>query len=235
MAKLGLYRSFYTYYWSDPWVQGLEVDEKLLFIYLFSNDRASMSGIYETTLRTISFESGIAEERVLEILNMFEADGKAIYDQEANVVWVVNMRKFHDIGPKQHKRIEDDVEQIPACKVKELYLSNTWTFPRLQKRNDFSPFAMENEHTDLTEAGDLYANVTGLMAFRPQSIDADIYRLGKIIAQHGDKAADYLKPFYKEWVSRGYQRINSNWLDWAIGGEIPNRKVEPVSKYTPVE
>ena len=42
----------------DDWFQGLKPDERLLFIYLFTNPSAPVAGIYRLPLRTMAFESG---------------------------------------------------------------------------------------------------------------------------------------------------------------------------------
>ena len=39
------YRQLHTHIWSDNWFAELEPDLKLLFIYLFSNERASICGL----------------------------------------------------------------------------------------------------------------------------------------------------------------------------------------------
>jgi hypothetical protein len=56
------YRQFHTHIWSDSWFAELKPDMKLLFIYLFSNERAAICGFYELPVRTISFETGLDRE-----------------------------------------------------------------------------------------------------------------------------------------------------------------------------
>ena len=41
------YRQIHTKMWTDPWFIDLATDEKLVFIYLFSNDRVNVLGIIE--------------------------------------------------------------------------------------------------------------------------------------------------------------------------------------------
>ena len=60
-----------TDFWSDSFIESLDPVEKLLFIYLFTNDRLDLCGIYEITLRKISFETGINEDRVQKIISKF--------------------------------------------------------------------------------------------------------------------------------------------------------------------
>ena len=42
-----IYRQIYTEVWRDPWFLNLESDGKLLYIYLFSNERTNVLGLYE--------------------------------------------------------------------------------------------------------------------------------------------------------------------------------------------
>ncbi len=63
------YRSVQTRMWrEDDWFQDQPIDARLLFIYLFTNPSASVSGIYRLPLRTIIFESGLPAERVNELM-----------------------------------------------------------------------------------------------------------------------------------------------------------------------
>jgi len=82
--------------------------------------------------------------------------------------------------------------------------------------------------SDGEEAIQVFAAVTGMMAFPSRSKDQDIERICMVIKERGvDGAISYLKPFFQDWVSRKrkdgrfYSRLNSTWLDWAIAGEIP--------------
>ena len=53
MSKL---RSVNTAFWSDPWVEDLTPSEKLLYIYFITNEKTNMLGIYELSIKKISFE-----------------------------------------------------------------------------------------------------------------------------------------------------------------------------------
>ena len=53
------YRQIHTRIWKDSWFLALNPDQKLLFIYLFSNERASVAGVYELPLQVICFETGL--------------------------------------------------------------------------------------------------------------------------------------------------------------------------------
>jgi len=51
------YRQIHTQIWRDNWFLELRPDEKLLFIYLFSNDNSNLAGIYEIHESIIALET----------------------------------------------------------------------------------------------------------------------------------------------------------------------------------
>ena len=119
------YRSVQTRMWrEDDWFQSLETDARLLFIYLFTNPSASVSGIYRLPLRTIEFESGVPQARVKELLAQFSAANKVHFDN--GVVWVVKMRENQlpgkSISHLVKIRLDKDVASIPDCPLKTKYL-----------------------------------------------------------------------------------------------------------------
>ena len=73
MSKL---RSINTAIWSDTWFEDLTPNEKLLFIYLITNEKTNMLGVYEASVKKISFETGINKETVSKALKGFETIGK---------------------------------------------------------------------------------------------------------------------------------------------------------------
>lgn len=120
------YRQIHSQIWKDPWFIELEADLKLLFIYLFSNELATLSGIYQIPLRVIAFETDLPIDRVREGLAKFEADGKVFYDAQRSLVWVKNLRKYNTHGsssPKIARCIEEQLEAIPDCPLKQRYLA----------------------------------------------------------------------------------------------------------------
>lgn len=114
------FRQIYTRIWKDNWFSDLDMDAKMLFIYLFSNERASVSGIYELPLKYISFETGIEKPRLIELLDQFKADGKVQY--EDGIIWVVNLRKYNETtSPKVQTRLTKDVSCIPDSDTLKKY------------------------------------------------------------------------------------------------------------------
>ena len=99
----------------DDWFAELAPDAKLVWIYTFTNDSTSPAGIYRIALRTIANDTGIAPERVKEIIAEFSEAGKLYY--ENGVIWPVTMRK-HQTGELKKtdnllKKIFKDLDDLP--------------------------------------------------------------------------------------------------------------------------
>lgn len=114
------YRQIHTQIWRDDWFGELSADEKLLFIYLFSNESSSFTGLYKISLRVMAFETGLAQEFIEETLSKFEENGKAVYRD--GIIWVVNMWRYHyNASPKVAVRVKKDIALIPDCELKTAY------------------------------------------------------------------------------------------------------------------
>lgn len=79
MSKL---RSINTAIWNDVWFENLNSENKLLFIYLITNEKTNMLGVYEISIRKISFDTGIKIETVSKALKEFEKEGKIRYESD---------------------------------------------------------------------------------------------------------------------------------------------------------
>lgn len=115
------FRNIHTRIWADSWFCELCPDEKLLFIYLFSNPAASVCGMYELPNRTMSLDTGLALDRVSEILDTFSKAGKVHY--EDGVIWVVNLKKYNSSGDsiKVLARARKDLEILADSNLKRMY------------------------------------------------------------------------------------------------------------------
>lgn len=118
MAK---YRQVHTHIWKDNWFLELDPAHKLFFIYLFTNERASISGIYELSKRVMSFESGLTFGDIDAAFEIFSQAEKAYY--EDGIVLVVNLRKYHETkSPKVQTAIMSDFDSIKDCRLKGMYM-----------------------------------------------------------------------------------------------------------------
>jgi len=79
---MSTHRYVATCFWDDAWIQELEPDEKLLYMYLLTNSLTNIAGVYKITSRRMSFDTGIDKGRLTEILASFEEARKAAFVEE---------------------------------------------------------------------------------------------------------------------------------------------------------
>jgi len=114
------YRQIHSKIWKDDWFLELEPTNKLFFIYLFSNESASLAGIYELSIRVMSFESGLTMPEIRDAFKIFSDAQKAHYQD--GVVWIHKLRKYHEnSSPKVQTRILKDVKDLRDCELKHIY------------------------------------------------------------------------------------------------------------------
>ena len=75
---MATHRYISTTFWDDAWVQGLDPEEKFIYLYLMTNPLTSISGVYKITDRRISFDTGHTEEKIRSVLEKFGEARKAI-------------------------------------------------------------------------------------------------------------------------------------------------------------
>jgi len=91
-------RGFDSGFWGDKWVRSNLPYGRYLFIYLWTNDHCNQAGVYEITLETMSFETGLPEAELLGLLNSMTAKVKWLPDHD--IIWVKNFIKRQSKSPK---------------------------------------------------------------------------------------------------------------------------------------
>lgn len=76
---MAVQRYISTGFWDDPWVQTLDKDEKLLYLYFMTNPLTNIAGVYEITHRRVTYDTGFSEQEITKALERFEIDKKAYH------------------------------------------------------------------------------------------------------------------------------------------------------------
>ncbi len=117
--KLSKQRYVDTRFWDDGYIIELAPTEKLLFLYLLTSPLTNIAGIYEITIKRISFDIGIGSEEVKNILQKFQ-DDKKVYYISNNYIVLCNFPKHqqYERSPKIKEGIDIIINSLPA-NVKE--------------------------------------------------------------------------------------------------------------------
>lgn len=105
-------------FWTDPYIEKLSPDYKLVFLYLLTNPLANISGVYEIRLKRMAFETGYDTEVIENILKRFIKDGKII--QFESWVVIVNHIKHQSLGELTAKGINREILEAPQ-EVQDLF------------------------------------------------------------------------------------------------------------------
>ncbi len=119
------YRQIHTRIWKDSWFLELPSKKKLLFIYLFSNERACLAGLYDLSPKIMAFEADLELDFVLNALGDFEADGKIRRD--GNLLWIPNLLRYNAnnlASPKIQTHLHNTIALFPECRLKQEWIAN---------------------------------------------------------------------------------------------------------------
>ena len=97
-----------TSFWDDAWIQQLEPDEKLIYMYLLTNALTNIAGVYEITSRRISFDTRYPLDRVSKALKRFEEDKKAYHFEDSWII-LVNWPKHQKVTERSKIREGIDI------------------------------------------------------------------------------------------------------------------------------
>ena len=138
---MALYRHVYLKFWKDDKVMELfSVEEKLLFLFLLTNPNTTQIGVYKILPKEIAFMTGIDEEEVSIMLELFEKEYKLIkYNKLTHEIAIVHWARYNlnkaggkpmmDCISSELSRVEDVsllqviLDHIKNEGIKKLYIN----------------------------------------------------------------------------------------------------------------
>jgi DnaD/phage-associated family protein len=229
------FRQIHTRIWKDDWFSELDLDAKLLFVYLFSNEQAEVGGVYELPIKYMSFEAGIPQERISKLLTYFE-DAKKVYYRNG-WVWVVNLRKYNESrSEKVAIRIKKDLASLPDGELKKMYCEyykipyrypiDTLSIPVCEKKNgiDTLPILIRTEtdteretETDTDDSAEVFSayqnNIGAVTKITMDKLDGDILDFTPEwvtaaigeAVRHEKRSLAYVEGILKGWKRDGFR------------------------------
>ena len=114
------FKALQTKIWRDGFFIDLSPSEKLLYLYLLSNDSVNVIGLYELPLRVVRFETGLTNQQITSGLQRFAQSAKAFFLDD--YVWIVKLLQYNKTAsPKVQVRIERELESTPDGILKEAH------------------------------------------------------------------------------------------------------------------
>lgn len=113
-------RIIHTKFWKDDYISKLSHKEKLLFIYLLTNETINICGIYELPDKYICIDLELTQTELDSYKEKFKKDNK--FDFSNGWVKIINVDKYNSFnGPKNEIARQNQLLRVP----KELYTIDT--------------------------------------------------------------------------------------------------------------
>lgn len=103
--------------WNDDWFWELDPSEKLMWVFLLTNPRSNIAGVYEASKSWIGVHTGFEKKVVDMLLDRFCKDGKIIVKD--NWIILVNFHKHQSHNPKVESGVVRIIEELPE-EIKDL-------------------------------------------------------------------------------------------------------------------
>jgi hypothetical protein len=110
---MAIYRQIYTTFWQDEFVLSLTPEEKYFYLYLITNSKTTMCGIYEITIKIMEFETGYNRETVEKLIEKFEIYKKIIYSRASKEMCIINWAKYNiNRSPKVQTALNSGLQAV---------------------------------------------------------------------------------------------------------------------------
>ena len=126
---MAIFRKIHTSFWADTFIQDLDNDHKLFYLYLLTNERTKQCGIYEISKKQISFDLGYSIDRVSKLLKYFIDTNRIMYSEPTKELALRNWTKFNgSTSPKVVSCIKSELlnvkDRVLIEYVKGIYTSS---------------------------------------------------------------------------------------------------------------
>jgi hypothetical protein len=110
---MAIFRKIHTSFWSDTFIQDLDNDHKLFYLYLLTNERTKQCGVYEISKKQISFDLGYSIDRVSKLLKYFIDNKKIRYSEATKELALKNWLRFNSsTSPKVLSCIKSELSSV---------------------------------------------------------------------------------------------------------------------------
>ena len=110
---------------SDIWcdTEDLSDDEKIIYLYLLTNDQRNIAGYYKLNIRHMAFDLGITEARLMKTL--VREQKYWIYDKETSQVLIPKFTKYNIVKSKQQiAAMNAELSKLKPCPLHRIFLES---------------------------------------------------------------------------------------------------------------
>ena len=121
-------RIIHTRFWDDNYISTLNHKEKLLFLFLITNNHVNLSGIYELPDKYIKIAVDLTQLELDNIKDKFQQNNKLVFIN--GWIKIVNIEKYNNFtGEKNEIAKAKELAQIPKQMIEYRYPIDTPSIP----------------------------------------------------------------------------------------------------------
>lgn len=117
-------------FWVDDYIENLQVKERYFFLYLLTNPNTNILGIYQNTLKRMSFETDLEKTDVESILHKFSEDDKVHFVD--SYIIMVNFQTHQTPNDTMKTGINKLFNSLPDSVIKFIYSKESKVYDRLR-------------------------------------------------------------------------------------------------------
>lgn len=94
---MAIYRNVYTNFWNDVFILKRTPHEKLFYLYLMTNPKTSICGIYEFSVAVASLETGLNPKQIEDLIAKFQNEyHRIVYSPDTDEIAILNWLKHNN-------------------------------------------------------------------------------------------------------------------------------------------
>jgi hypothetical protein len=204
---MAIFRKIHTSFWSDTFIQDLDNEHRLFYLYLLTNERTKQCGIYEISKKQMSFDLGYSIDRVSKLIKYFIKIGKILYSEETKEIALKNWNKYNgSSSPKVVSCIQSELKQVKDRVLIE-YVNGIYTASQEEEEQEQEE-EQEKEVIDIdffNEVWELYNKKLN----KEESFKA----FKKIKSTEYDLIKKHIPNFVKQFKDKQFQPYFSTYLN----------------------
>jgi hypothetical protein len=141
-------RIIHTRFWQDSFVCELSPKEKLLFIYLLTNDRVNLIGCYELPDKYILADLDLTKAELSQFKNKLQRAGKIIFKD--GWIRIVNVDKYNSYnGEKLIRAKENELSNVPKELIEYKVSIDTSIHTSIDTLNNHKSKIINNKYNNI--------------------------------------------------------------------------------------
>jgi len=107
------YVNFQKEFWSDDYILKLNPQQKLVYLYIITNEKTTQCGIYEIPIIKATTELGLSAEEFILNLKKFHDDKKIHYSMDTQELCIINWRKHNEnTSWKTYEKVRKELSKV---------------------------------------------------------------------------------------------------------------------------